>query len=79
MINCHTPIRQHQRQIAVANRKGKVPAQRPQDHLGREMPSFERPLLIRRHALPDAPNLARLPNHNSCRACNITLILLKMR
>ena len=40
MVDRHAPVRQHRGEIAVADRKRQIPAQRPQDHLGGEMPTL---------------------------------------
>jgi len=45
----HAAIRQHRGQVAVADRERQIPPQRPQDHLGREVPPLERAVLSRRH------------------------------
>ena len=36
-------------EITIADRKGQIPPQRPRDHLGREMPIFERTVSSHRH------------------------------
>ena len=41
VIDLDTTIRQHQGKIAIADREGQIPPQRPQDHLGREMLPLE--------------------------------------
>src|SRR5215212_2421714 len=60
----HDPtVLQHQLEIAVADREHQVPSDRPQDHLGRELPAFE--VLALRHDTCAAIRLvetARLSN-----------------
>ena len=53
-MNPETPadfvgIRTHGSEVAIADRDSRMPAQRPQDRLGREVPPLERPVLHRRH------------------------------
>ena len=55
MVDHYAAVRQHRGQVAVADRERQIPAQRPQDHLGREVPPSERPALIRSHCARPSP------------------------
>ena len=41
MVHLNAAIQQHEREIMVADREHQIPAHRPQDHLGGELPAFE--------------------------------------
>src|SRR3954468_18761049 len=63
VVHLHPTVLQHQLEIAVADREHQIPSDRPQDHLGRELPASE--LLALRHDPRAAIRLvgtARLPN-----------------
>jgi hypothetical protein len=52
VIDSHAAIRQHQGDVAIADREGQIPAQRPEYDVGREVPPFKRAFLFRRHRIP---------------------------
>ena len=56
MIHRDATVLQHQFEITVADREHQIPSDRPQDHLGRELPAFE--LLALSHA-PAPPSAFR--------------------
>ena len=60
VVDRDTPVRQHGGEIAIADREGQVPPQCPQDHLGREMPPLEGPILPHRHHTGPINRLANL-------------------
>src|SRR3982751_5167750 len=63
VVHRDATVLEHQREIAVADREHQIPSDRPQDHLGRELPALE--LLAVRHATRAAIRLvetARLSN-----------------
>src|SRR6202161_4286861 len=41
VVHLHATIQQHELEITVADRKHQIPPDRPQDHLGGELPAFE--------------------------------------
>jgi hypothetical protein len=76
VVHLHPTVLQHQLKIAVADREHQIPSDRPQHHLGRELPALGVPTLrhntraaIRlvetaRLSNPDPPHkLATDPNH----------------
>src|SRR3954451_6459818 len=44
VVDRHTAVGQHPLEVAVADRELQVPAHRPEDDLGRELPTLERVL-----------------------------------
>lgn len=49
MVDRNTSVRQHRREVTIADRKSQIPAQRPQDYRRREVPSLKGPVLSRHH------------------------------
>ena len=41
VVHLNAPIQQHELEITVADREHQIPPDRPQDHLGGELPAFE--------------------------------------
>src|SRR3954451_13993449 len=63
VVHLDATVLEHQLEIAIADREHQIPSDRPQDHLGRELPALE--LLAVRHATRAAIRLvetARLSN-----------------
>src|SRR5215210_4433192 len=59
VVDRDATVLQHQFEITVADREHQVPSDRPQDHLGRELPALER--LALRHAPAPPSALSRRP------------------
>src|SRR5215207_7904939 len=59
VVDRDATVLQHQFEIAIADREHQVPSDRPQDHLGRELPALER--LALRHAPVPPSALSRRP------------------
>jgi hypothetical protein len=63
VVHLDAAVQEHQLEIAVADREEQVPAHSLQDHLGRELPSFETFALSHdTHAVIRLIETARLPN-----------------
>jgi len=60
VIDRHAAVGQHPFQVAVADRELQVPAHRPQDHLGRELPTLEWVLLGLHHTVTQAAEKRRV-------------------
>ena len=71
VIDRYTTIGQHGREVAIADRKGKIPPQRLEDHLGLEMPPLEEAVLSRSHHAHRLCPALRLQTCSACR-CNRT-------
>jgi hypothetical protein len=54
VVHRNAAVGQHQLEIPVAHREHPMPAQRPQDNLGRELPTLERSRLHHRTCSPSA-------------------------
>jgi hypothetical protein len=61
VIHVYAPVSQHQLEVAVADREHEVPADCPEDHLGGELPSLERPALLHRARLMPSCHARLLP------------------
>src|SRR3712207_9392334 len=49
VVNQDAAVSEHQLEVAVADREPQVPAHRPEDHLGRKLPTLEQRLPIARY------------------------------
>src|SRR4051794_27407301 len=61
VVDRDATVLQHELEIAVADREHQIPAYRPEDHLGRKLPAFERLTL---HPRP-------LSSASRCRLCRL--------
>ena len=61
MIYLHATIGEHTLEVAIVDRELKIPADRPQDDLRRELPALEQDLVIVLHRGPS--QLARVGAH----------------
>src|SRR4051794_13056614 len=58
VIDRDAAVLQHEREIAIADREHQIPAHRPEDHLGSELPALEHLTLHRRRPSPYHPAAA---------------------
>jgi hypothetical protein len=75
VVDLHTAISQHALEITMADRELQVPADRPQDDLRRELPTFERVLVILLHYQPLSTPSGRSSSRTSFKAATEPAIL----
>jgi hypothetical protein len=62
VVHLHATIQQHKLEITVADREHQIPPDRPQDHLGVELPPFEGLILPYPDSLSTFGHPRRLPD-----------------